>query len=327
MKQLDEQIKKGIFKHIYVLTGPQSYIRKQYVSRIVRQFVPEGDSMNCTFFSGKKTEVREVIELAETMPFFADRRVIVLEDTGLFEHPCEELADYIPNIPETACLIFSEEKANGTLRQTKAAKSEGCIEEFSDLSEKELRDFVFNRLVKEHRPITEAALDLFLERCGTDLWQVSNELEKIISYTFGKDGIRPADVESVCPPLPEDKIFKMISAILDHDLKTAMDYYKDLVLLRSDPLGMLALIREQYRLLFHVSEMKNENVSPKEMPKILGMSPKRVEIALQTAGKSSKIRLSAGIEKCAETDERIKSGRIDPQVGIETLIAELCLKN
>ena len=323
MKHLEAEIKKGIYRNIYVLYGPQSYNRKRYETALARLFVPEGD-MNCTSFYGKKTDVKSVIDLADTMPFMSEKRVIILENTGLFENKCEELADYIPKIPDSSCLIFSEEKIDARLRQTKEAKNCGCVAEFTDLSEKDLEDWVRKRLGREHRPITKPALDMFIARCGNDLWQVSNELEKVISYTFGKDGIRPEDVDAVCPAPPEDRIFGMIDAVLSHDRNRAMHYYRDLLRLRSDPLSILALIREQYRLMLHIKEMAAENRDREYMAKALSMRDQRIKMALPAARKSSRISLISGIEKCADTDERIKSGLIDAHIGVETLIADLC---
>ena len=324
VKKLENDIKNKIYKRIYVLYGPQSYNRKRYEEALVKVFLPNGDTMNLTKFYGRKTDLKEVFEMAATMPFMSERRVIVLENTELFSHPCEELAEYIPDIPETAVLVFSEEKADLRLKQTKAAAGIGCVAQFGNLSDEELRDWIVKRLAREHRPITGAALDLFEKRCGDDLWQISNELEKLVSYTFGKDGIRPADVEAVIPPLAEDKIFNMIDAILDRKLGRAFAYYTDLLALKSDPIGILTLLREQYRLILHVKEMNDERIKTKDMADILQMREVRVKMALPAARKSSKINLIKGMEQCADTDERIKTGRIDARIGVETLIAMLC---
>ena len=324
MRKLENDIKNKIYKRIYVLYGPQSYNRKRYAEALVKIFLPDGDTMNLAKFYGKKTDFKEVRELAETMPFMSEHRVIVLENTEMFSRTCEELAEYIPNIPETCVLIFSEEKADARLKQTKEADKEGCLAQFTNLTDDELRDWIVKRLAREHRPITEAALDLFERRCGDDLWQISNDLEKLVSYTFGKDGIRPDDVEAVIPPLPEDKIFNMIDAILDRKTGKAFGYYKDLLALRSEPAVILSLLREQYRLILHVKEMSEERIKTKQMADTLGMREGRVKMALPAARKSSKISLIEGMEKCADTEERIKTGRIDQRVGVETLIADLC---
>lgn len=323
MKKLQADIKKGIYKNIYLLYGPQSYMRSRYVKGLVKVFLPEGDEMNLTKYYGKKTDVAEVIGMAETLPFLAEKRVVVCENTELFARACDELADFIGRIPETSVLIFSEEKADMRLKHSKAVKSAGCIAEFTNLSDDDLRDMIIKRLGKEHRPITESALDLFMIRCGDDMWQIMNNLEKVISYTFGKDGIRDADVNAVCPALPQDKIFDMINAILSGNAQKAVEQYQDLVLLQSDPSGMIGLIRDQYRLMLHVKEMSEEGAGPKEMADVMGMREIRVKLALPVSRKSSKIRLTDGIRRICDTEERIRSGDLDKRVAAETLIITL----
>ena len=51
-----------------------------------------------------------MIDLAETMPFFADRRVILLENTGFFKNKADALADYMGSLPDYLVLIFVEEE-------------------------------------------------------------------------------------------------------------------------------------------------------------------------------------------------------------------------
>ena len=323
MKQLQADIKNKNYKNIYVLYGPQSYNRNRYVKALVDLLLPENDEINLTSFYGKKIDIKEVYEISQTMPFLAEKRVIVLENTELFTKADEELVDLLENVPDSCCIIFSEEKIDSRLKQTKTAKSKGCVAEFGNPTEADLSDWVQKRLAKEHRQITRNALDLFLTRCGDDMWQVSNELEKVISYTFGKDGIRPEDVDAVMPPLPEDKIFGMIDSMIAGNREDMQRYYSDLLLLRSDPYGILALIEQQFRLMLHVREMDKEGISIKDMATALKMRDTRVKMALPAARKSSKINLERALLMCADTEERIKSGQIAQQVGLETLLVKL----
>ncbi len=319
-------MKNGLYKKIYLLTGSQDYMKKRAIKAITGMYVSQDDTMNLSYFHGKKVDIKEVLDIANTMPFLAEKRVIVLEDTGLFSKSCEELADFIPVMPESCCMIFSEEKADMRLKQTKAVKAEGCIAEFGNLSDDELRDWVAKKLAREHRPITQKALDTFLSRCGNDMWEISNDLEKLVSYTFGKDGIRIEDIDAVCPPPPEDKIFAMIDAILAGDAQKALSYYTDLLALRSDAMGILKLLREQLRLLLHAKQLEMEHMAPRDMAALLGMREGRIKMALPAARKSSTISLTRRIEMCADTDWRIKSGLIGDQLGIETLIVEMTRK-
>ena len=98
MKSLNEDIKQGQFKNIYLLYGEEDYLKKQYRDRLVKAMLPEGDTVNYAHYEGKGLPVGEIIDLAETMPFFAERRLIVIEDSGLFKSSAAEFAEYIKNL-------------------------------------------------------------------------------------------------------------------------------------------------------------------------------------------------------------------------------------
>ena len=74
---------------------------KKAKEKLKNALVPDGDTMNFSIFEGKKTEPRAVIDLGETMPFFAERRVIFLEDTGFFKNQCQDLPEYLGELPDS----------------------------------------------------------------------------------------------------------------------------------------------------------------------------------------------------------------------------------
>ena len=85
MKSLNEDLKTGNLKQVYLLFGEENYLKKQYKDRLTKAIVSDGDTMNYVYYEGKGIDVKEIISLAETMPFFSERRLIVIENSGLFE--------------------------------------------------------------------------------------------------------------------------------------------------------------------------------------------------------------------------------------------------
>ena len=123
MKSLNEDLKTGQFKQIYLLYGEEAYLKKQYKDRFVKAMLPEGDTFNYSYYEGKGVNPKEIIDLAETMPFFAERRLIVLENTGFLKNACPDLADYVKQMPETTNMIFVEEELDKRGKLYKAINS------------------------------------------------------------------------------------------------------------------------------------------------------------------------------------------------------------
>ena len=122
MKSLNEDIKSGTFTQAYLLYGEEAYLKKQYKDKITAAMFPDGDRMNYAYYEGKGINPGELIDLAETMPFFADRRLIVVENSGFFKTATPELADYIKNMPETACFLFVEQEEDKRGKLNNAVK-------------------------------------------------------------------------------------------------------------------------------------------------------------------------------------------------------------
>ena len=95
MKSLNEDIKSGKFKNVYLLYGEEAYLKKQYKDRMTKAIIPDGDTMNYAYYEGKGINPAELVDLAETMPFFAERRLIVAGNFGFFKNATPGLAEYI----------------------------------------------------------------------------------------------------------------------------------------------------------------------------------------------------------------------------------------
>ena len=149
MKSLQEDIKNQDFKKAYLFCGEEAYLKQQYKHRMKAALLPEDDSMNFSLFEGKKTEPKSVIDLAETMPFFADRRVIMLEDTGFFKSQCTDLPEYMAELPDYLCMIFVEDEVDKRSRMYKAVKKYGRVVEFAKQDSQTLIRWVLNMMKRE----------------------------------------------------------------------------------------------------------------------------------------------------------------------------------
>ena len=81
MQRINEDIKSGNFRQMYLLYGEEAYLRKQYRDRLKKAMISDDDTMNYSYLEGKDISIGAVIDLAETLPFFADRRVVVVKQS------------------------------------------------------------------------------------------------------------------------------------------------------------------------------------------------------------------------------------------------------
>ena len=127
MKSVLEDIKNQEYKQAYLFFGEEGYLKKQYRNKLLQAW----NTMNESRFEGKGIDVKEVISLGETMPFFSDRRIILLENTGFFKNQCPELAEYLNNLPDYLYLLFVEEEVDKRSKMFKSVKQIGRVGDFA----------------------------------------------------------------------------------------------------------------------------------------------------------------------------------------------------
>ena len=214
MQKLTEEIKTGQLKQVYILYGEEAYLRSQYKDKLKKALLGDGDDMNFHYFEGKNISQGEVIDLAETMPFFAQRRVIVLENSGLMARGGEELAAYLGNPAQTAYFVFVEQSVDKRSRLYKAATARGRAIEFKAQDEAVLKRWILGFLKKENKNITERDLNFFLDKTGSGMDNIRGELEKLFCYCMGRDVITAQDIEAVADGRPGIRFRRHIPAVV-----------------------------------------------------------------------------------------------------------------
>ena len=322
MKMLAEDIKNGSFKSSYLLYGEEAYLRTQYKNRLKNALADPSDTMNFSRFEGKGINPAEIISLAETLPFFAERRLILIEDSGFFKNKCDELADYLPNMPDTTCLLFVETEVDKRNRLYKAVQKYGRVTEFQLQDERTLMKWILGTLKKENKKITESTLQLFLERTGSDMENIHMELEKLLSYTIGREVITSEDVEEICTMQTTGQIFEMIRAIAEKKQRLALDLYYDLLALKEPPMRILFLIARQFNQLLLVKSLTAKGMDRVSVASKAQVAPFIAGRLMTQARSFTMQQLRNAVQDCVDAEEAVKTGRMTDVLSVEILIVK-----
>lgn len=348
MKNIDEDIKTGQFKTVYLLYGEEAYLVKQYKDKLKSALTKEGDNMNVSFFEGANIDVGKIIDLSETLPFFAEKRVIFADDTGLFkgkknaadddeeeetaapeDNDGEDAAakgnivDYIKHIPESSVIIFTEKKVDKRNKLYKAISGCGRAVEFKRISPDMMRAWIRKRLNENNINMKTDAYELFIANCGMDMLILSNELEKLMCYVAGRDVITVKDVEAICTVQIEDKIFDMLNAVADHNKKLALKLYDDLLVLKTPPAKILSMLVGQFNRLYQVKLLKKDGNSADMISDKVGLRAGYVtKLYIDRSAKFKESVLREALEECIELEELIKSGRMNDKMSVELIIVK-----
>ena len=322
MKSLNEDIKSGNLKQVYLLFGEESYLKKQYKNKLSRAILPEDDTVNYAYYEGKGIRAEEFIDLAETLPFFAERRLIVVENSGFFKNASPELADYMKSLPETVCFVFVENEVDKRGKMYKTVKAKGRVTELSRQDEKTLLYWIAANVKKEGKKMREADAKFLLSKVGTDMENISKELEKLFSYTLGQEEITVQDMNDICTTQITNKIFDMIEAVAAKRQKKALDYYYDLLALKEPPMRILYLLSRQFKLLLHVKDLSKKGYDRAGIARDAGLHPFVAGKYVEQCKAFRSRELRDIMEEAARTEELVKTGRLGDVMGVELFIVK-----
>lgn len=322
MKTIDNDIKMGQLKNVYLLYGTEDYLKRQYRDKLKHALVEPDDTMNFSAYEGKDINPKELIDLSETLPFFKEKRMILVENSGFFKNSCDDLAEYMSQVPESTCFVFVEEEVDKRSKLFKAASRAGSAVEFETPKEDMLVRWILGRIQREGKKITQSVMQLFLSKTGSDMENIDKELEKLICYTLDKTEISAVDVEAICTGQTENKIFEMIDAISAKNQKKALDLYYDLLALKEAPMRILFLIARQFQNLLLIKSMSAKGYPAVSIAKTAGMPSFAVQKNLRQAGAFKINQLKEAIEDCGQAEEDVKTGRMADQLAVELLIVK-----
>lgn len=284
--------------------------------------------------------VEELVFTAETQdPEMEAKLKIVVESQGLFAPAklviIRDLLSYVNKLPlcenyisrlvldlgEEINLMFVQiSLPDRRLRLFKKLREVVKVQEFRIPQAKELEIWIKNRLKQEGFTIEKSALAKFVERLGEEytLWQVDNELRKLILYRFASKSIILADVEEVVSANLSQNIFDLTGAVAEGEAEGAAKILERITAgagasdLKNRIIQVVGATASQIRSLLLVKDLEGQD--PREIAKALQWKEARVWINLKLAKKFRKERLIQLLSDLKAIDFRLKTSEEPPKL-------------
>ena len=325
MTILNEQINKKEFSRVYLLGGTEPYLIYQYRDKLIAAMIEPADTMNFITYKGENSKPEDIIEFASTMPFFAERRVVLVENSNFFKNGCEKLEEALEQLPDTTVLIFVEKNIDNRKKLSKLVAQLGTIALFDAPDMDMLAVWLNGMFVQENVKISGATIHYLIDRVGTSMNLLKNEAEKLLSYAADKKSISKEDIDLLCVNQVEDKIFDMIDAISERKQEKAMNLYDDLLYLQEAPMKILVLITRNFMQLLKIRFALDTGTPEGQIASVFGIRPYFVKKYITQAKSFTKEQLLSCVRLCQEADANIKSGKMRDKLATEMVIFELLL--
>ena len=326
VKTISEHLKSGNFKNAYLICGEEEYLKLNYKNQMIKAIAGD-DTMNLALYEGKNFDVNEVIDNAETFPFFAEHRLIVMESTGLFKSGGEQLAEYMSKIPESTVFLFVEQDVDKRSKMYKAVKANGYICEINRQTEKDLSMWAARIFAHDGKNLSNANLSYLIGNVGTDMEVLSREIEKLISYDLDKDVISKEDIDAVCIKQLNVRIFDMVDAISVKNQKKTLDCYYELVAEKEPPMRILFMVSRQFNLILQAKDLSARGMDRNAIASVMGVQGFIANKSINQSRNFSVNELKLALADCVATEENIKKGIMDENIGVEMLLVKYSRKN
>lgn len=317
---------------LYIFHGPDDFTRNETIARLKASLGdPSAADLNMAALDGRELRLGDIRAHADAMPFLADKRLVIVSGylSRLSGKPeeTEQLIDYFSGLPATTDLVFVEndslERKHPVLKA--AAKLKAEVTHFGGPEKNNLRAWIMQKAEQHGAAIEPGAADLLGRLVGVDLRTLDSELEKLALYAGNSHAIQPADVQLLTPYTEEAEDFGLANAIGQRNAAKAYDQLYKQLDEGKHPMAILGSIAAQIRNLLEVKDMAERGMSALEIAQKKGWkSDYAATMRLREAAKFSVARLEAILELLLQIDLDIKTGRVEPKLALDTLIARLC---
>ncbi|MFP7286212.1 DNA polymerase III subunit delta [Shouchella clausii] len=331
MKQLSSET----MAPVYFLYGTERYLIEQFLQKASEAlFAGEEGEMNDIRFRLQDTPLGEVVEEAETVPFFSTRKLVVIQDFYLatsqkvatkLEHDISALEAYLDSpAQETVLVVVAPyEKLDERKKITKKLKKQTSGIDVNPLDEKETFAWMEAIAKQEGVAIEQDAKQLLYKHTGPNLMLLHRELEKCMLYGEDGDPVTASIVDELVAETVEQSVFTVIDYTAKGRAGDAVRLYHQLLRQKEEPLAILALLTRQFRQFFQVKTRLAKGYTQKEMASQLKLHPYVVKLAMQQVKALTTTQLRQALIVCEETDYAIKTGQADKELAVELLLLRL----
>ena len=321
--------------NIMAIYGEVPELVEKKSNEIVESYLNEKkDDFNYVKYNLYDTSFNQIKEEALTMPFISEKKAIVVKNAFIFtgekvskdiQPNNEQVNEFLEKYDGENFIIFEvyQNKLDERKKITKTLKKTSKLAKVEQMSEQEIKNWIKNKLHENFKDIKQDALDLFIELTGINFNIVSQELEKIILFLGERTTINKKDVEEIINRSLEQNVFLLTEYIQKGEKYKAIQLIKDLIVMKEEPIKLLALITSNYRLYYQCKILSRKGYSGQQIAKTINVHPYRVKLALNQVKHYQLTHLLNIIDQCAETDYKLKSSYMDKQLILELFILSL----
>ncbi len=324
-QHLERSLKEGNVRPLYLLIGPETYLRDEAARTIADEALRETllREFNESRFSLASGNVREAIAAAEQLPMMSAKRVVRITDFGKLREPDEDvLIRYLKRPAESSVVIFVAEDLDRRKKLTKELLDKCAVVEFPAVKDGEARAWAKENLRRLKVSADERVLGEIITLVGTDIQTLSSELEKLASAAIEIGRITSEMVDDLVGRSRDLSNFALGDQLISRNRKRAMETLHRLLDDGAEPVMLIGLIAGNYHRLAIAKDLLTRGKRD-EIFRVVRMPSFKQQEFVDTLQRSDASSIARGIERIAAADLAIKTSQATPRLQLEMLVCEL----
>lgn len=321
-------------KNIYLFHGADNYSANAKIKHWRIEFEKKYGDLNSQIFEGEDFTANNFKEAICTLPFLSDKKLIIIRDflRDSREEDQKTVAEQLDQIPEFCIIVFIEkDKPDARKTLYKKIIKTGQNIEFTELEKFKLIEWIKQELGKKNTEIGPAEIDLLAENVGPNLWQMSQEVEKISLYANNQKVDEQA-IEMLISPNLTSSIFKLTDFIAQKNRQKSLKTLNTLLNKNEDLMQIFFMIVRHFRIMIQIQSCLEKKMARPQIIQKLKEHPFVINNISNQAKNFNSTKLNQIYKKLLEIDIATKSGKIktttldntELRLAVEKLILELC---
>jgi len=328
---LAKELKQGAIRKIYYLYGKEPFLVKTYADRIIDKCLSGERGFNLAKFEGSP-DVSRISECVQTLPVFADRKVVLLNDLDAEKTDADALAKIFSDIPESTAVVIS---VTGFVPDLKKAKTKKLVEiidkhgacvEFGKLSEAKTADLIAKRAARSGCGISRVNAVHLATLCLCDLTLIANETDKLCAYAnFGGEITREA-IDLLTARQLDASIYALAAEITAKKSGSALRVLDELINLGNPPVMIMSALSAAFIDFYRAKTGVDAGKRADAVAADFNYAKNRawaVGKAVSAVARTPAAKLRACVLALANADYKLKSAPFDDRYIMERAVAEL----
>lgn len=331
---IKQHLKNNDIRNCYIFFGDEEYLKLTVLDTLYKTFCQKAlkDLSYFEFNNASVSDLNDIIDCCDAYTMMGGNKLVVVKDLELFSskdnnsQAITSFIEYIDNIPDHVCLVFYLQKDFNLSKTSKLYKkikklfSEESIIEYKYMDEQNLAKWIYLLLKKEGKKIDKTTAIHLIDIKESKMEDISMEIQKLVSYCVDREVITKMDVDNICIKSNNYHIFALTDAIGQKNCNQALKVLDNLKEKKVLPSYIIIMLSRQFKSILRVNNLLKNGLTNAVIASQLKMLPFLVNKYQRQSRNFDDSTLVKAIHEFSEIDIKIKSGKVEPFIAIETFI-------